>query len=75
MPVLANKARMVAIQLKEKATADASQQRTLADSEFYIAQKKAEAETCQITKLRYVPVPRPSDSGSPAGRCWRGRLW
>lgn len=45
------KDRMVAVQLQEKATADASQQRTLADSNFYTAQKQAEADAYQITKL------------------------
>jgi regulator of protease activity HflC (stomatin/prohibitin superfamily) len=49
--VTAIKDRMVALQLQEKATADASQQRILADSEFYAAQKKAEGEAYQITKL------------------------
>jgi membrane protease subunit HflK len=49
--VSAIKDRMVAAQLEEKATADASQQRTLADSEFYTAQKQADGEAYQITKL------------------------
>ena len=42
---------MVAVQLQEQAVAEAIQQRTLADSEFYTAQKKAEGEAYQITKL------------------------
>ena len=49
--VSAIKERMVAVQLQEKAGAEATQQRTLADSEFYAAQKKAEGEAYQITKL------------------------
>lgn len=42
--VNAIKDRMVAEQRQEQATADASQQRTLADSQFYAAQKKAEGD-------------------------------
>ena len=49
--VTAIKDRMVAVQLQEQAEAEAIQQRTLADSEFYTAQKKAEGEAYQITKL------------------------
>jgi membrane protease subunit HflK len=49
--VAAIKDRMVALQHEEKAEADAKQQRTLADSEFYAAQKKAEGEAYQITQL------------------------
>jgi regulator of protease activity HflC (stomatin/prohibitin superfamily) len=49
--VTAIKDRMVAVQLQEKAEAEAKQQQTLADSEFYTAQKKAEGEAYQITKL------------------------
>ncbi len=49
--VTAIKDRMVAVQLQEKATAEASQQRTLADSAFYTAQKQAEGDAYQITKL------------------------
>jgi regulator of protease activity HflC (stomatin/prohibitin superfamily) len=49
--VKAIKDRMVAVQLQEQAEAEAIQQRTLADSEFYTAQKKAEGEAYQITKL------------------------
>ena len=45
------KNRMVAEQLQEQATAEAEQQRTLADSEFYTAQKKADGEAYQTTKL------------------------
>ncbi len=49
--VTAIKERMVAVQLQEKATADATQQRTLADSEFYAAQKKADGDAYQISTL------------------------
>jgi regulator of protease activity HflC (stomatin/prohibitin superfamily) len=56
--VSAIKDRMVAAQLEEKAAADASQQRTLADSEFYTAQKKAEGEAYQITKLAEAEAAR-----------------
>ncbi len=47
--VNAIKDRMVAVQLQEQADAEAAQQRTLADSQFYAAQKKAEGEAIQIT--------------------------
>jgi regulator of protease activity HflC (stomatin/prohibitin superfamily) len=46
--VNAIKDRMVAVQLQEQAAAEAAQQRTLADSQFYTAQKKAEGEALQI---------------------------
>lgn len=49
--VNAIKDRMVAVQLQEQAVAEAIQQKTLADSEFYTAQKKAEGEAYQITRL------------------------
>ncbi len=49
--VNAIKDKMVAVQLLEKATSDADQQRTLADSAFYAAQKKAEGDAYQITKI------------------------
>jgi regulator of protease activity HflC (stomatin/prohibitin superfamily) len=42
---------MVAVELQEQAEAEASQQRTLADSQFYSAQKQAEGEAYQITRL------------------------
>jgi len=45
------KNRMVAEQLQEQAMAEAEQQRTLADSHFYTAQKQAEGEAYQTTKL------------------------
>jgi regulator of protease activity HflC (stomatin/prohibitin superfamily) len=56
--VNAIKERMVAEQLQEKATADADQQRTLADSAFYAAQKKAEGEAYQITKIAEADAQR-----------------
>jgi regulator of protease activity HflC (stomatin/prohibitin superfamily) len=49
--VNAIKDKMVAVQLLEKASSDAEQQRTLADSNFYEAQKKAEGDAYQITKV------------------------
>lgn len=49
--VNAIKDRMVAVQLQEQAAAEADQQRTLADSQFYTAQKKAEGEAYQTTRL------------------------
>lgn len=56
--VAAIKDRMVAVQLQEKAGAEATQLRTLADSEFYAAQKKAEGEAYQITKLAEAEATR-----------------
>jgi membrane protease subunit HflK len=49
--VNAIKDKMVAVQMLEKATSDAEQQRTLADSDFYTAQKKAEGDAYQITRI------------------------
>jgi regulator of protease activity HflC (stomatin/prohibitin superfamily) len=49
--VNAIKDRMVATQHEQQAAADASQQRTLADSQFYSAQKKAQGDAYQITSL------------------------
>jgi regulator of protease activity HflC (stomatin/prohibitin superfamily) len=49
--VTAIKDKMVAAQLQEKAASDAAQQKTLADSAFYTAQKKAEGDAYQITAL------------------------
>jgi regulator of protease activity HflC (stomatin/prohibitin superfamily) len=56
--VNAIKDRMVAVQLQEKSTAEATQQRTLADSQFYTAQKKAEGDAYQITKLAEADATR-----------------
>jgi regulator of protease activity HflC (stomatin/prohibitin superfamily) len=52
------KDRMVAVQLQEQATAEATQQRTLADSNFYTAQKQAEGEAYQITRLAEAEATR-----------------
>lgn len=52
------KDRMVAVQLQEKAMAEAEQQRTLADSGFYTAQKQAEGEAYQITQLAEAEATR-----------------
>ena len=49
--VTAIKDKMVAVQLQEQASAEAIQQRTLADSQFYTTQKKADGEAYQITRL------------------------
>lgn len=56
--VSAIKDRMVAVQLQEKASADATQQRILSDSEFYATQKKADGEAYQITKLAEAEATR-----------------
>jgi len=56
--VTAIKDRMVAVQGQEKALAEATQQRTLADSEFYAAQKKAEGEAYQIAQLAQADATR-----------------
>ena len=49
--VNAIKNRMVAVELQEQAEAEATQQRTLADSQFYTAQKQAEGDAYQVTRL------------------------
>jgi regulator of protease activity HflC (stomatin/prohibitin superfamily) len=56
--VNAIKDRMVAVQLQEQAEAEAIQQRTLADSQFYTAQKQAEGEAYQITRLAEAEAER-----------------
>ena len=56
--VNAIKDKMVAVQLQEKAIADADQQRTLADSAFYAAQKKAEGDAYQITAIAEADAQR-----------------
>jgi regulator of protease activity HflC (stomatin/prohibitin superfamily) len=48
--VQAIKDRMVAVQRQEQAQAEAEQTKTLADAEFYAAQKRADADAYQITK-------------------------
>lgn len=45
------KDRMVAVQRQEQSEAESTQQRTLADSQFYTDQKLAEGEAYQITRL------------------------
>jgi regulator of protease activity HflC (stomatin/prohibitin superfamily) len=45
------KDRMVAVQRQEQAQAEAAQQKTLADAEFYVAQRQADAEAYQITEI------------------------
>lgn len=49
--VQAIKDRMVAVQRKEQAQAEAEQIRIRADAEYYAAQKRAEAEAYQITRI------------------------
>jgi regulator of protease activity HflC (stomatin/prohibitin superfamily) len=56
--VSAIKDRMVAVQLQEQAAAEAIQQRTLADSEFYTAQKETDAEVYQVTKVAEAEATR-----------------
>lgn len=56
--VSAIKNRMVAEQLQEQAAAEASQQHTLADSQFYTAQKKAEGDAYQVTTLAEADAKR-----------------
>lgn len=56
--VSAIKDRMVAVQLQEQAAAEAIQQRTLADSEFYTAQKKTDGEVYQISKVAEAEATR-----------------
>ncbi len=56
--VSAIKDKMVAVQLQETAASQASQQRTLTDSQFYAAQKKAEGDAYQITKLAEADAQR-----------------
>ena len=45
------KDRMVAVQRQEQSEAESTQQRTLADSQFYTDQKLADGEAYQITRL------------------------
>jgi len=56
--VNAIKDKMVAVQLQEKATSDAEQQRTMADSAFYAAQKKAQGDAYQITTIAEADAQR-----------------
>ncbi len=43
--------RMVAVQRQEQAQAEAAQQQTLADADYYVAQRQADAEAYQIAKI------------------------
>lgn len=43
--------RMVAVQRQEQAQAEAAQQQTLADADYYVAQRQADAEAYQIAKV------------------------
>lgn len=72
--VSAIKDRMVAAQLQEKATAEAEQQRTLADSEFYTKQKQAEGEAYQITALAEAEAKRIELSSQAQIEALRGIL-
>jgi regulator of protease activity HflC (stomatin/prohibitin superfamily) len=49
--VNAIKDRMVAEQRQEQAAAEAAQQKTVADSQFYAAQKSAEGDAYQTTRM------------------------
>jgi regulator of protease activity HflC (stomatin/prohibitin superfamily) len=49
--VKAIEARMVAVQLKEQAEAEAAQKRIVADADYYAAQRAADAEAYQITQI------------------------
>jgi regulator of protease activity HflC (stomatin/prohibitin superfamily) len=68
------KDRMVAVQLQEKATAESIQQRTLADSEFYTAQKKADGDAYQVTKLAEAEAQRISLTSQAQKDAVRGIL-
>jgi regulator of protease activity HflC (stomatin/prohibitin superfamily) len=56
--VTAIKDRMVAVQRQEQAMAEAAQRRTLADAEFYAAQKQADGNAYEITKLAEADAER-----------------
>ena len=56
--VAAIKDRMVAVQQQEQAQAEAAQRRTLADADFYAAQKQAEGDAYEITKLAEADAQR-----------------
>ena len=62
------KNRMVAEQLQEQAAAEASQQHTLADSQFYTAQKKAEGDAYQVTRMAEAQGRSPALDPGGAGR-------
>ncbi len=56
--VTAIKDRMVAVQRQEQAQAEAAQRRTLADADYYSAQKQADGEAYQITTLAQADAER-----------------
>ncbi len=56
--VTAIKDRMVAVQRQEQAQAEAAQRRTLADADFYTAQKQAEGAAYEITKMAEADAQR-----------------
>jgi regulator of protease activity HflC (stomatin/prohibitin superfamily) len=56
--VAAIKDRMVALQQQEQAEAEATQRRTLADSEFYAAQKQTDGEAYNIARLAEAEAQR-----------------
>ena len=56
--VTAIKDRMVAVQRQEQSQAEAAQRRTLADADFYAAQKQAEGSAYEITALAEADAQR-----------------
>jgi len=56
--VTAIKDRMVAVQRQEQSQAEAAQRRTLADADFYTAQKQAEGAAYEITKMAEADAQR-----------------
>lgn len=56
--VTAIKDRMVAVQRQEQAQAEAAQRRTLADADFYTAQKQAEGAAYEVTKMAEADAQR-----------------
>lgn len=56
--VTAIKDRMVAVQRQEQAQAEAAQRRTLADADYYAAQKQADGAAYEITKLAEADAER-----------------
>ena len=56
--VTAIKDRMVAVQQQQQAAAEADQRRTIADADFYAAQKRADGEAYQIIKMAEADAQR-----------------
>ncbi len=52
------KDRMVAVQRQDQATAEAAQNKTIADADFYAAQKQADAQAYQITTTAQAEAER-----------------